>query len=295
MSALVKISAEVAGKETIDALRQDGAVVLTGLFDPQEMQEQLCGYYAAAKRSKGFFYGDKTKRFSALMGKSRLIEKLCTHPSLLRIANEILGANCDSIQLNLTQAIEICPGEKAQFLHRDDELFPFENSFVTMINVMLAVTDFTIENGATRLVRGSHLWCRDRVPEAAEIEYAEMKAGSALIYLGNLLHAGSENRSQAGRRGAVIGYNLGWLRQTENFMLSVPWEAAKTFSPELKGLMGYKIHKPNVGWVEGVEPLKWIEMGRPQLAPAEDALTLEQNQLAQMATANPSDFAAFIQ
>ncbi|WP_298918371.1 phytanoyl-CoA dioxygenase family protein [uncultured Algimonas sp.] len=280
--------------EVTESLMRDGAVVIEELFDAGQVIGELAGYFEATPTSQGFFYGSSTKRFGALMRKSQTIERLCTHPVLVNAATAALGQHCTSIQLNLTQAIEILPDEKPQFLHRDDELFPFEKDFVTMVNVMLALDDFTPENGGTRYVKGSHKWSRDREPERSDIEHVSMKAGSCLIYLGNLLHAGGGNTTQKSRRGAILGYNLGWLRQTENFMLSVPWDKARHYSDELKRLMGYQIHRPNVGWVEGMDPLDWIEKGRPETSSAIDALTDELNVLAQLAQIEPERFSAYL-
>ena len=66
---------------------------------------------------------------------------------------------CGQYQLNLTQAIQIGPGEPQQIMHPDDPLFPYVHpGYEAMINCMWAVDEFTAENGATNVVPGSHKW-----------------------------------------------------------------------------------------------------------------------------------------
>ena len=84
--------------------------------------------------------------------------------------------------LNLTQAIQIGPGEPAQVIHRDDLMFNFAHpEFEAMINAMWAVDDFTAENGATHVVPGSHKWPLDRQAQPHEETQGVMKSGSVLI------------------------------------------------------------------------------------------------------------------
>jgi ectoine hydroxylase-related dioxygenase (phytanoyl-CoA dioxygenase family) len=115
-----------------------------------------------------------------------------------------------------------------------------------------------------------------------------------LVYVGSLFHGGGANQSDVQRRGAVFSYNLGWLRQTENFYLSVPWGTAQHFDEPLLRLMGYQIQRPNVGWVEGIDPLRWIRMGRPAICSAEDALTPSQIEDTKLIAQNPDVFAAYL-
>lgn len=82
--------------------------------------------------------------------------------------------------------------------------------------VMLALTDFTMANGATQVVVGSHLWERDRVPEPSEISTAEMESGDSLYWLGGTLHGGGANTTQSqSRRGLGYGFVIGSLRTAE--------------------------------------------------------------------------------
>src|SRR5690606_12787745 len=142
-------------------------------------------YLAPAPHSEGIFYGYKTKRCGALAAKSEAMADLAIDPMILSVMDGILGPHCESYLLNLTQAIRIDPGERPQFLHRDDELFPFpHDGFDAMVNVMWALSPFRAANGGTRVIPGSHKWPRDRVAEVGDTVQAEMEVGDAFVYLG---------------------------------------------------------------------------------------------------------------
>ena len=64
------------------------------------------------------------------------------------------------------------------------------------------------------------------------------------------------------RTGIVISYCLGWLRQAENQYLAVPPEIARTLPDELQRLLGYFVHEPNLGCVEGEDPIRLLKDGR---------------------------------
>ncbi len=108
---------------------------------------------------------------------------------------------------------------------------------------MFALTDFTIDNGATQVVPGSHKWPPDREAKPQEILRAEMKAGSALFYLGLTMHGGGSNSTEnEWRRGMFFGYVVGWLRTEENTFLTVPMEQVKQMPTRVQELLGYKPH-----------------------------------------------------
>nr|RAV93353.1 hypothetical protein DBT53_10375 [Aerococcus mictus] len=178
--------------------------------------------------------------------------------------------------------MSIHPGERAQILHRDDELFPCrEFAGEMMANALWALSDFTAENGGTQLVPGSHKWPRDRAPEPHEIVQAEIKAGTVLIYRGSLLHGGGANRARAPRTGLIFSYNLGWLRQGENQYLAYPPEFARYLPKAAQELIGYTIHRPNLGQHECSDPQRLLtRFWREDEFNAYDFLTPEQEQLA---------------
>jgi ectoine hydroxylase-related dioxygenase (phytanoyl-CoA dioxygenase family) len=100
---------------------------------------------------------DAIKSEGALIARSPTARELVMHPTALD-ATEALLAEATKFQLHLTAAIAIGPGQPAQPLHRDQwafDFFPFPVGFDVQCNTIRAMTDFTEENGATRIVLGS--------------------------------------------------------------------------------------------------------------------------------------------
>ena len=198
---------------------------------------------------------------------------------------------CDAIELNLTQAIAIEPGAPAQLLHRDEELWPFVHDYEVMVNVMWTLDAFTEENGATIVAPGSHKWARDRMPRPDELVSAVAPPGSAIIWLGSLLHGGAANASPKLRRGLVLSYRLGWLAGSEKLLLSTPPDVAAKLPERLQQLIGYQLHRPNLGWVEGRDPILWLRGETAQLASAGDNLTPAQAELVRALELAPAEVA----
>ena len=267
-------------EDAVEILTQDGALIISELLSNQEyadLRGELDPEFAQADFCEGLFYGEATKRIHSLARKSKTICSMIVRPKVLEIMRLILGPNCDKIQLNLTQGIQIWPGERAQVIHRDDSMFPVKHKpFEFMVNAMWAYTEFTKENGATIVVPGSHLWDVDRMPAEHEIALAEMQPGEVLIYLGSVIHAGGQNRSELPRTGIALSYCLGWLRQSENQYFAAPPEIAKHFSKDLQEMLGYSVQRPNLGMYEGAEPNILFEQ-YPGKIITRDWLTPDQN------------------
>ena len=251
-----------------EILRKDGCIVIENALDNikvRKLKSELNPHFDETPNCKGDFYGHVTKRVSSLMAKSTICREMAINSTILGIMDEFLLQACRQYQLNLTQAIRIGSGEPQQIMHPDDPLFPFVHpGYEAMINCMWAVDDFTIENGATNVVPGSHMWNRntiipERKPLPEEITYGIMPAGSVLVYFGSLLHCGGANITSLPRTGVVISYCQGWLRQSENQYLAVPLSLAKTFPERLQRLMGYFVHEPNLGQVEGRDPIELLQ------------------------------------
>lgn len=189
------------------------------------------------------FYGESTVRADGLPAKSEAFVDTMLLPLLLGVADHFLLPHCDDYLLNTGQLIEIMPGETDQRLHRDEGVWRHLPSPKPELEIeaLFALSDFTAANGATRVAPGSHRWPEDRDAAPADIIQAEMKAGSALFYLGSTLHGGGANRTaDESRRGMFVGYVLGWLRTEENMFLSVPLEKVRSLPRRAQELLGYK-------------------------------------------------------
>jgi ectoine hydroxylase-related dioxygenase (phytanoyl-CoA dioxygenase family) len=183
---------------------------------------------------------------------------------VLPLVEGVLDRGCLVSSLS---SIAIHPGEVAQPIHADDQAIPLPKPHVaTVCNTMWALTDFTDENGATRLIPGSHL--RDHSPpygaQYASIP-AEMRRGSVLVWHGSLWHGGGANRSGSVRVGIAMNYCAGWVRQQENQQLGIPREIARRFSPRLKELCGYAPYRDLIGHIDKRSPLELLdEPGAPK-------------------------------
>jgi ectoine hydroxylase-related dioxygenase (phytanoyl-CoA dioxygenase family) len=126
---------------------------------------------------------------------------------------------------------------------------PFRRRIRSLKYSSLWLSRISVTKTEQRVSPGSHLWGPDRVAHPDETLPAAMPAGSVLFYLGSTWHGGGNNRSTTPRLGAFASYSLGHLRQEENQFLIAPPEAARTLPPELRGLIGYRVSTPYLGYV----------------------------------------------
>jgi len=110
---------------------------------------------------------------------------------------------------------------------------------------IVALTDFTAENGATRIVPGSHRWSDEsRRATKEEVCQAIMPAGSVLIISGNVLHGAGDNTTLAEwRRGIQLGFTLGWLRTEEAHHLQIPLDVAARLPVRAQRLLGFRSYQ----------------------------------------------------
>ncbi|MDH2528292.1 phytanoyl-CoA dioxygenase family protein [Acinetobacter baumannii] len=250
-------------------IHEDGGIIIKGFLSKEfntEFRNHLNDMLNEIPNgSDAYFAGTKTKRMSNLFMRTDLMQNIALHPVYLGVAKEILQKpitmwsgekrveNIPDIQIGVTQAIKILPGQPAQPMHRDDAVWLWRHPNYgreARVQIMVAVTEFTKENGATLVIPGSHLWDDEKKPELSAAISAEMEEGDALIWIGSLYHAGGANLSQNERLGVTMSYDLAILRQEENFYLSIPIERMKQFPKELQDLLGWKMSSTYAGFIE---------------------------------------------
>jgi ectoine hydroxylase-related dioxygenase (phytanoyl-CoA dioxygenase family) len=209
------------------------------------------------------FEGRRTQRVYALFAKTRALDPLSLHPLVLGVLDRVLG----QYQLSAPAGIAIGAGETAQPLHPDDAIYPLARPHAELVvNVMWPLEDFTIANGATRIVPGSHRWTERQPGPDTDTVAIEMPAGTALLYLGSVWHGGGANQTERTRLGVVLHYAVAWLRPVENHVLAVPPDAARALPERLQELLGYNIYPPFIGYVDGRHPRKLIDAAADRAA-----------------------------
>ena len=250
--------------QALEELRSDGYVILRGVLpDPvlEQARDALRPLLEEQAWGKGEFFGNRTRRVHNVLAKTRAVDPLVAHPAIL----DLLRGTLRAAQVSIVNAIEIHPGETAQFLHQDDVVFPIARPHPPLIvNTMWALTEFTAENGATRLVPRSQ--DATELDENPSITTAEMEPGSVLLWNGGLFHGGGANCSQQPRLGLNVNYNCPWLRQQENQYLAIPKEVAATLSDEFLRLLGYDAHIDIYGLVDHRHPLSALGRNVPSIA-----------------------------
>ena len=261
------LPATAGGADVAAVLARDGCAVVdrlvpTALLD--RARAELEPYIEATAFGSDDFAGRRTRRTGGLLARSATCRDVVMHPLVLDAVGKAL-AHATSFQLHLTQVIGIGPGEPGQQIHRDQwafDFFPFPPGYEVQCNTIWAMTDFTAENGATRVIPGSHRLADRLQLTHADAEAAEMPAGSVLFYTGALYHGGGANRSNEVRYGLNLTYAVSWLRQEENQYLAVPPEVARGFPEPLLRLMGYARGAYALGYVDDLRDPLEVLLGR---------------------------------
>ena len=243
--AAARLSAEATSGAVVDCIRTHGYAIVEGLAPKSTRQAalELEPYFARSPMGAGSFTGERTQRVARLVARSGACRKLIMHPLVLATVSGLFEGHCYHPQITLSQALRIHPGQPAQELHRDDNVFPFRHPRpATVLFTHWALSEFTIENGATRIIPGSHSWDDEQRADRAPTLSATMPPGSLLLWEGATYHGGGHNISGAARSSVLIGYSVAWLRQYENQYLAVPPELARTLEPDLQDLLGYRNH-----------------------------------------------------
>ncbi len=202
----------------LHALERDGYTILENAIEPELVDTIRTRVRAFEKESLGAQFGQAVGRDLQRLRTGGLLHldpafwDVPTHPEVLPVVEGVLGA---SVLLTTLSSIDLMPGKNMQPIHPDDALIPLERPHQPIVcTCMWAITDFTEENGATRVLPGSHR--ADAMPESDKyyegLVVGEMRAGSVLVLSGSLWHQPADNTTEEGRLGLQVSYCAAWLR-----------------------------------------------------------------------------------
>ncbi|MDG2004052.1 MAG: phytanoyl-CoA dioxygenase family protein [Novosphingobium sp.] len=267
--SLTHLPASASIEEASACLAEHGHVIIDSLASIEDLDHidaELEPWYDAAKFGDSEHAGLQTKRTGALIARSPTARKLIMNPLVLGVVTKALPY---MFQLGLTEMVSVWPDSQPQFLHQDQSVlgpYPFEPDYELMITTIWAISEFTEETGATRVVPESHRLGSMLPFSDADAVSAEMPRGSVLILSGRLYHGSGANRSKQVRRGMTIDFIAAWLRQMENQFLSCLPEITRTLPEDLLRLMGYQVTPHSVGRVgDWLDPLSVALGGEDRL------------------------------
>ena len=238
-------------------VERDGYVILPDLLTAEQIAEIRCAALPLLDRQgRNAFEGRATQRVYSVLNKTRACDVIADHPRVLALLDRLLLPN---YLLSMLQVISIQPGEQAQMLHTDDAFYPLPRPRKALgAATIWAIDDFTADNGATDIIPASHLW-GERRPDPAERQPEVMPAGSCVFFVGTLWHAGGANRSQQARLAVTAQYCEPWVRPQEAFTLSMTRDTVRAVSEDIRRMLGYSIHPPFIGQVDGMHPKRLLE------------------------------------
>jgi ectoine hydroxylase-related dioxygenase (phytanoyl-CoA dioxygenase family) len=264
--------------DKVNDINQQGYTIINNFLSAEILNQvrnrldQLLGNF----KGRNNFEGHKTERIYTLVGRGKVFEDIVEDPRIMALCAEFLLPN---FLLTANQAISIAASETAQPFHTDDAFYmlPRPRRMISL-STIVAVDDFTGDNGGTQIVPGSHKWSDEKLAEeytngdgdindafgkrlADQTISIEMPAGSCAVFAGTLLHRGGANNSSAPRRAFSNQYCQPWARTQENFYLAIPPEQIATMSDKVQDLLGYSIHAPFMGQVSASHPKKTLAAG----------------------------------
>ena len=273
--------------EAVAEIRDNGVVIIENLI-PAEVADALAARVAGDLEEQepggGDFFGNRKRSVMALFARGpEFSEHLLCNERLLELADGILlpqlpmaassapvpepeffevidpavGPNCHHYHINASVAMQVCGGGQNQVLHRDEwRYLPYmhrdpEGPELTLA-FMVALTDFTLDNGATRFIPRSNRWPRDRKPEEHEVVQAVMPKGSVASWLGSVFHGLGSSRVHEPRTGLIFSFGVDRMMQEENQFMAVPPDIAGTLSKKARQLLGYR-SSPALNYIEGLD------------------------------------------
>ncbi|EFW16937.1 hypothetical protein D8B26_003747 [Coccidioides posadasii str. Silveira] len=248
-------------RANVEHVLQHGYVVIENCFSKEEAEaakaeiDRLSG--SAPMIGRNSFEGFNTNRIYSLLNKTREFDKFAILPRVLALNDFFLdpGYNITSFH-----TIQINPGEKNQDMHHDDAFCHVPRPRLPLgAAIIIAFDDFTAENGATGVIPGSHTWGADRRGKYEETVPMVCPAGSVVYFIGTTWHCGGANNSSKPRKSATVQYCQPYIRPIENQILAVDPRKLKEIPPRIVEMMGYRIHRPFIGYADGLNPIKAVQ------------------------------------
>ncbi|MDE0037473.1 MAG: phytanoyl-CoA dioxygenase family protein [Gammaproteobacteria bacterium] len=247
-------------EDAVRRIREDGYAVVPDFLDEatvERLRSGLAPVFDAIGSRMTEEHGQQTNHTHNLLAKTRAVDEVLMNDRLLELVEGVLGPD---FQVSGVAAMRPAPGDQRQWMHQDDGHYPIPRPHPPLIvNTLIALDPFTVENGATEVVPGSHRRVGRIDPDAATVS-VEMPLGALLLWEGALWHRGGGNSTRNEyRRSINVNFNLAWLKQRENQFIGVPPEVVVEMPEKLQALIGYKLTNFGLGTVDYRNPIETVK------------------------------------
>ncbi|ROZ99355.1 phytanoyl-CoA dioxygenase family protein [Gordonia sp. OPL2] len=261
-TTIQRLPSTTPAADILAIVARDGGVIIEGLLSQDqvarfntEIDPAVAALAAGSTHENEIvqeFHGANTKRLTNLVNHSDVFREEIIDLDLVHdLCDARFLEESGTYWMTTAQVIEIGPGNRPQMLHRDlENWYPFVGMGPAgpeiTLNFLIALTEFTEENGATRVIPGSHLWpdFEDRGTPEQTIP-ATMKAGDALFISGKTVHGGGANvTADQYRRAVSFAFNPGYLVGEEAYPFLVSRDVAATLPERVQRILGFRSQYP---------------------------------------------------
>lgn len=236
----------MARPEELRSLDEQGYVVIEGLVDQewlQALRRRVEELFEEEGENAGHEFRTEpfARRLANLVDKGEVFERVVSQPRVLELVSHVLpeGFKLSSLNARSTNPFAVEP----QPLHVDMGLLP-DGKGAAVCNSVWLLDDFTADNGATRLVPGSHLSGlnpREVLPDPFGPHQEEVlviaPAGTVVVYNAHVWHGGTANQTGLHRRALHSFYVRRDLPQQQWQKKLLRAETQARLSPEMRALL----------------------------------------------------------
>src|SRR6185503_11610028 len=230
-------------------LDEQGYLIFKNLLSPSQIETLL-----ARLEELWALEGDKAgeenyielgvRRLANLANKGDIFRQIYARPQILEVVEAIMGPH---IRASMVNARDVLPhtGTRMPFHMDSDKGRLRDEKGFSAATAIWMLDEFTVENGATAFVPGSHLLDKSPKHVLADLNAShpdeiiiEGQAGDVFVFNGHGWHAGRPNLTNSHRRGLLVHYLRADVPRPENRRQHLDAETAATFSAREKILLG---------------------------------------------------------
>jgi len=234
-----------------EGLEKNGYAVVLNFADLHTVNELKKITYSIAhnqaEMGAAYVYGNdaRLQRIYNLIGKHDIYWNFLLDERVQSIAETFFKRNTlhDKFFLSSYQANILYPGATAQILHTDLSMPEPLPPWPVRLNVNLAIDEFTVSNGATLVVPGSHhsLKKPNALYEDVPLIPVTVPSGSLVIWTGHLWHKSGANISDKPRAALLACFAASYIRELaveENYLAINSSDLLARMPRPLKALIG---------------------------------------------------------